>query len=307
MASSDPEIKDGFTLPLWMKSKPTKEFEPFAGSPPAPEDSFFYIRYPKTDVLFGQTKNIQEISTLSTETKEVTAAAAYNIIKEKDWSKHTKPCLDVLHGIAPINTAASSVTSKPKPAGTDDGFKGEGAACGNSVVKVANQMVSSTRSPRGFLVASVSEDSVGEEAAAPAQPRRLAARRGSRSLPATPAHSPHTSPTRRHNGNRYFTTPFEPVEDFGSRSWLSMALLGFKKDLTTSTSTLAEEDTLEARLQGGTLAESVESLGPSPKGKEPKLLSHEPIQQPKVSKPSHGFLPKPSELREMNFWSPTSM
>lgn len=24
MASSDPEIKDGFTLPVWMKSKPTK-------------------------------------------------------------------------------------------------------------------------------------------------------------------------------------------------------------------------------------------------------------------------------------------
>ena len=48
----------------------------------------------------------------------------------------------------------------------------------------------------------------------------------------------------------YFTSPFEPVEDINNRSWLTTALLGFKKDLTTSTSTLAEEDALENRLQG---------------------------------------------------------
>lgn len=299
MASSDPEIKDGFTLPLWMKSKPTKEFEPFAGSPPAPEDSFFYIRYPKTDVLFGQPKNIQDISKLTAETKEVTAATAYNIVKEKDWSKHTKPCQDVLHGIAPINTAVNSVTSKPKPAGTDDGFKGEGAACGNSVVKVAHQMISSSRSPRGVAAAPEEVSGAGHRSS----------RRGSKSLPATPAHSPRCSPTSRRkiNANRYFTNPFEPIEDFGSRSWLSVALLGFKKDLNTSTSTLAEEDALEVRLQGGTLAESVESLGPLPRAKEPQLLTHEMPAQPKPMKQSHGFLPKPSELREMNFWSPTSM
>lgn len=56
------------------------------------------------------------------------------------------------------------------------------------------------------------------------------------------------------------------------------------------------------------LAESVESLGPSPKSKEPKLLTSEAVQQPsKVSRPTQAYLPKPSELREMNFWSPTSM
>lgn len=35
--------------------------------------------------------------------------------------------------IIPVN----SVSSKPKAAGVDDGFKGEGAACGTSVVKVS--------------------------------------------------------------------------------------------------------------------------------------------------------------------------
>ncbi|XP_072932659.1 uncharacterized protein [Epargyreus clarus] len=278
------------------------EFEPFSSSPPAPEDSFFYIRYPKTDVLFGKTKLDTAIPKAVDPQKELGAAVSFNPIKEKDWSKHTKPCQDVLHGIAPINTAASSVNLKPKPAGTDDGFKGEGAACGNSVVKVAHQMIS-TRSPRGFTVATPADDTQVPEF----HQYNLMARRGSKSLPVTPVHSPPGSPTsrRRMNGNRYFTSPFEPIEDSSSRSWLTMALLGFKKDLTTSTSTLAEEEIIENRLHSGTLAESVESLGPAPK-KEPKLISAE-VSSSKPPKPAHAFRPRPSELREMNFWSPTSM
>lgn len=311
MASTDPEIKDGFTLPVWMKTKPTKEFEPFATSPPAPEDSFFYIRYPKTDVLFGKPKFDKNLAkVLSDRPPELAAAATCNAIKEKDWSKHTKPCQDVLHGIAPINTAVKSASPKPKPAGTDDGFKGEGAACGNSIVKVAHQMISSTRSPRGFTVARP-QDSTDEAQPPDSQQYSLLTRRGSKSLPSTPAHSPPTSPTgrRRRNGNRYFTSPFEPTEEGGGRSWLAMALLGFKKDLTTSSSTLAEEDAAETRLQGGTLADSVESLGPSPKSgdKEAMAAGSETPAQPPQNKQVHAFRPKPSELREMNFWSPTSM
>ncbi|CAG9562756.1 unnamed protein product [Danaus chrysippus] len=286
MASSDPEIKDGFSLPVWMKTKPSKEFEPFASSPPAPEDTFFYIRYPKSDVLFGKPKFNADIPKALNEPKDF----AQYVIKDQDWSKHTKPCQEVLNGIAPINTAAKSVNVKPKPAGTDDGFKGEGAACGSSVVKVAHQMISS----RGFTVATPADS-------APEPVPRLT-RRGSRSLPATPATSPHGSPTsrRRMVGNRYFTSPFEPSEDASRSSWLTMALLGFKKDLTTSTSTLAEEEA-EHRLQCGSLAESVENLGPSKQ--DPKLINDSTPS--KTSKPSNSYRPKPSELREMNFWSPT--
>ncbi|XP_026318934.1 uncharacterized protein LOC113229522 isoform X2 [Hyposmocoma kahamanoa] len=284
------------------------EFEPFASSPPAPEDSFFYIRYPKPENLFDNTKVEQDIPRILPDSKNLLAAAQFNV-KEKDWSKHTKPCQDVLHGISNINTAASSVTSKSKSAGTDDGFKGEGAACGTSVVKVAHQMISTRVTPqsRGYTVAAPADDA--ESISAEAQHYNLMARRGSKSLPTTPLQSPHSSPTsrRRKNGNRYFTSPFEPVGDGSNRSWLTMALLGFKKDLAASTSTLAEEDAIEARLHGGSLAESVENLGPAPKGKEPNVLSSEVTQQPKLSKPAHAFRPKPSELREMNFWSPTSM
>ncbi|CAG4930111.1 unnamed protein product [Colias eurytheme] len=304
MASSDPEIRDGFTLPVWMKTKPVKEFEPFSTSPPAPEDSF-YIRYPKPDVLFGKPKIDNELPKISNE-QQSELTAAYNSIKERDWSKHTKPCQDVLHGIAPINTAVNPINSKPKPAGTDDGFKGEGAACGNSVLKVANQIVS-TRSPRGFTVASPTEDTEAPSVGPTSDGRyNLMARRGSRSLPTTPLHSPPSSPNSRRKmyNNRYFTSPFEPSEDSHGRSWLTMALLGFKKDLTTSTSTLAEEEIIENRLQSGSLAESVENLGPSPKMKDPKLITSD---SPNQAKKPPTFRPKPSELREMNFWSPTSM
>lgn len=302
MASSDPELKDGFSIPTWMKSKTAKEFDTFAASPPGLEDSFF-IRYPKSDVLFGKPIAEEVPKVLGEPIKDI-HAPVYNIVKEKDWSKHTKPCQDVMHGIPPINTAVNSVTSKPKPAGVDDGFKGEGAACGNSIVKVAHKLISSKPS-RGFTIASPSDDdsdvpNMGQY--------NLMHRRGSKSLPASPAHSPPGSPKsrRRFNANRYFTSPFEATEETSTRSWLTMALLGFKKDLAASTSTLAEEDVID--ITRGRLVESVENLGPAPRPKEPINISNDmATSSAKSAKTSQAYRPKPSELREMNFWSPTSM
>lgn len=46
-----------------------------------------------------------------------------------------------------------NVKHPPKPFGTDDGFKGAGAACGSSIVKVAQQMVSAKSLGRGFGIA----------------------------------------------------------------------------------------------------------------------------------------------------------
>ncbi|CAG9133297.1 unnamed protein product [Plutella xylostella] len=341
MASSDPEIKDGFTLPAWMKAKPTKEYELFATSPPSPEDSFFFIKYPKSDEIFGKSTLQQDLKNFREGSSDAAAATAADPGR-KDWSRHTKPCQEVLHGIAADGGSAAAPVKPLKPKGTDDGFKGEGAACGNSVVKVAHQMISSsgrTASSRGFTVASPSDDAsdLDLEAAQsyhrarrgskslPVTPKHsppvLAlldveaaqsyhrARRGSKNLPVTPKHSPPGSPNsrRKKNVNRYFTSPFEQVEDAGGRSWLTLALLGYKKDLAASSSTLAEEDAIEARLQGASLAESVENLGPSPRGREPRILEDPSAKPPSTNKPKPGYRPKPSELREMNFWSPTSM
>lgn len=83
-----------------------------------------------------------------------------------------------------------------KSAGTDDGFSGIGAACGQSVVAVAHQMINSgkltvRRPPM------ISED---DEVAVPPPAHILARRRGSKSLPT----SPQTSPKALRK-NPYFT------------------------------------------------------------------------------------------------------
>lgn len=53
---------------------------------------------------------------------------------------------------APLPTFAH-VKNQTKPFGTDDGFDGEGRACGTSIVRVARQMVSGKSLSRGFTVA----------------------------------------------------------------------------------------------------------------------------------------------------------
>lgn len=52
-----------------------------------------------------------------------------------------------------VELIIDNVKHPPKPFGTDDGFKGAGAACGSSIVKVAHQMVSAKSLGRGFAIA----------------------------------------------------------------------------------------------------------------------------------------------------------
>lgn len=116
-------------------------------------------------------------------------------------------------------------------------------------------------------------------------------RRGSKSLPTTPLQSPSSSPkSRKKLQNRYFTGAFVDQKNLDKfqGSWILAGLLGTRETLSASTSTIAEEEILS-------ITDSVDMLADvatSSKEKQPK---------PQV------FRPKPSELREMNFWSPTSM
>lgn len=116
------------------------------------------------------------------------------------------------------------------------------------------------------------------------------ARRGSKSLPASPLGSPNTSPkSRKRLQNKYFTSAFTDGENYQG-GWLLSNLLSKREAISKSVSTINEEVSHEETLS--------------------KCVSNLSIDEPPVTvaKPSaKTFKPKPSELREMNFWSPTSM
>lgn len=98
---------------------------------------------------------------------------------------------------------------KIKSSGTDDGFKGEAAKCGSSIIRVASQMVSG-KVIHGFHINENKDncdDSILHEK------YDLMKRRGSKSLPASPLSSPGNSPkSNRKSINKYFTGAFTDVD-----------------------------------------------------------------------------------------------
>lgn len=113
-------------------------------------------------------------------------------------------------------------------------------------------------------------------------------RRGSKSLPASPLSSPKTM---RRTQNPYFTGTFAIVnqsqngsETHSNRGWFLSSLLGMQREASSTTSVASSHISEEGEdaLTSQTKSSSISGA-------------------PKVIKA------KPSELREMNFWSPTSM
>lgn len=263
MASEDRSLNSGgISIPQWMKGKITEnrfDLDQNTFSPPENDDSFLYIRYPQ--IIKSQT---------------VTPVETTKVPCEVDYLNHTAPCKQSIinPGYKPTTIVANSLDVKIKSNGTDDGFKGEGAACGSSVVRVAHQMISG-RYPNDNPI---DKDPLKPKGFQPAQ------RRGSKSLPA----SPQTSPKNRRKlnmANKYFTGPFMDNENH-SGGWILQGLLG-KRELSQSIGLISEESVrsnLENSLSDLNLNGSKNDL-----------------------RTKKEFKPKPSEFREMNFWSPTSM
>lgn len=160
-----------------------------------------------------------------------------------------------------------NIIDPPKSLGVDDGFKSGAAECGKSIVAMAHQMVSGRRMYKGRASSGPQDLIVVEPSSS-----SLSKRRNSKSLPASPLSSPPGSP-RSIRKNPYFTAPFqEESGDKQGSSWILSNLFSHR-------------------------ANSQEELS----DKEQKRL-------PKPSSSSNLYIkPKPTELREMNFWSPTSM
>ncbi|XP_059612020.1 uncharacterized protein LOC132258643 [Phlebotomus argentipes] len=289
-------ISSGRSLPQWMRTKVDSRITstdiPF--SPPTHDESFFYVRYPA-----GDGKRQEELSQIRSVLED---AGVSSLAGARDFSKHTDQCKMFLNG---ANQSAKPGAGAPlKPVGTDDGFKGGGAACGSSIVRMAQTMVNSRPFTRGFTVANFEEASPdvdfpvinAEEDIAIANAKRNKMRRGSKSLPASPLGSPKTA--RKINQNPYFATNQTTLVIADQKKWNLSDFLGLQRKTAISSQFMASEvdEKAEDALE---LESKLVNLDHDRVNAEAKLSEN--AEPPTVLKA------KPSELREMNFWSPTSM
>lgn len=179
--------------------------------------------------------------------------------------------------------------NKGKPlSSAEDELHGESAQCGRSIVHIANQIMSS-RFGKAYS-AEIASDAVENSS------------KQSKSLPATPLASPLTTPDsspksrRRISSNRFFTGAFVPDREKFQNGWLLGSILGQTRDFVATK--IDEEDELSPEpLPSRVLSrkKSISSQNLTYVGHEDKMALQGSLEA------------KPTELREMNFWSPTSM
>lgn len=248
----DRSLSAGMSFPRWVKNKMNDrlDLDQNTFSPTELDDSFmYYYRFPTKN----EPKNM-------TDTKVVKASEGPAV--KVDFS----------------NISSATQLAKPRPKGTDDGFKSETSQVGSSILKVANQIVSGKKVPE----ASLEPEKECEELLAKFDPYR---RRGSRSLPASPL----SSPKSKRRMNKFFTSPYMEGDN-KSKGWILSSLLA-TREMSQSMNFIGEENKEELERASSTLSIDDVTSGP---GKH----HHNKTQVYKA---------KPSELREMNFWSPTSM
>ncbi|XP_015521629.1 uncharacterized protein [Neodiprion pinetum] len=315
-SSSQPDrsLGGGLSLPQWMKNKMDVrfDFDESAFSPPSYDDSFFYVRYPKKEEKKPAEEGFTAISQVLNENKTITAATQvtssqpqppdFKEVKEIDFSKHPLPCQPFIPNAAQKEPKPpkSTYVGKVKSQGIDDGFHGQSALCGKSIVHVANQMMSG-KVTKGF---SIETNQIQESA-------QCSSRKESKSLPATPltspASTPDNSPKQRRKlmqSNRFFTGAYLPDKEKYQGGWILASILGQQRE--TVVTKIEEEDESEdvasPILRNLNRKKSISSQNLT---YIPKTDTAAPSSNKNVY--TNVFQAKPSELREMNFWSPTSM
>jgi hypothetical protein len=238
-------------------------------------------------------------------------------------------------------STSRKTTHSQKSTGMDN-FAGDTAACGKSVVQVAHQMIAGARLVRGFGTNSNENVAPGEgfnrnirrgSKSLPASPL------------SSPSHSPESSPqTRRRIQNRYFTGAFTVEranihlgggQDSTSKypgSWILSGLLGQQRDYLSdsmdSVTIPEEEHKTEDRKKPRPQAEAELSSTEIHRNKSMTALVSRIFSEgskddqlvevgvdvaavtdgcDSTVQKNKAFRAKPSELREMNCWSPTSM
>ncbi|XP_044018041.1 uncharacterized protein LOC122858889 isoform X2 [Aphidius gifuensis] len=315
MGSSRPDdrsLGNGISFPQWMRGKVDSrfDFDESSFSPPT-DDNFFHIKYPTTSSTSAQSKqsgfhSINQVLNEQKTTTTTTADNLKNLTSEKSSIKDNKK-IDTTKLPLPcqafVKDANKSYLYEAK--GTDDGFHSEPARCGKSIVTVANRIMQSSN-----VFKKTDENKTNENM----DKINNLQQKVSKSLPVTPIASPTSTPEgspksrRRVNGNRYFTGSFIPEKYQGG--WLLTKILSNSREIIGNKIDEGDEAASEV-IPHRALArkKSISSQNLSYLGKD-DVSTDKPIKiaGTSTSTPQTVTLQvEPSELREMNFWSPTSM
>ena len=208
-----------------------------------------------------------------------------------------------------------------KSLGTDDGFHGEPALCGKSIVHVAQRIISSKVNKPDTANEAMDNTIKSTMYQQHIQDDLRKATGSSKSLPVTPIASPISTPDtspksrRRNNTNRYFTGPF--VADQNKyHGWILSGLLGrTREDITTQKFQEEASEPLDfvpsrfLNRKKSISSHNLIYLGQEESSTAAATVNVEQQNQQQSQNAGHNtvYRAKPSELREMNFWSPTSM
>lgn len=315
MGSSRPDdrsLGNGISFPQWMRGRVDSrfDFDESSFSPPT-DDNFFHIKYPTSSSASTQSKQsgFHSINQVLNEQKTTTATTADNLknltsessIKDNKKIDTTKLPLPCQAFVKDANKTGYLYEAK----GTDDGFHSEPARCGKSIVTVANRIMQSSN-----VFKKTDENKTNENM----DKINNLQQKVSKSLPVTPIASPTSTPEgspksrRRVNGNRYFTGSFIPEKYQGG--WLLTKILSNSREIIGNKIDEGDEAASEVIPHRAlTRKKSISSQNLSYLGKD-DVSTDKPIKitGTSTSTPQAVTLQvEPSELREMNFWSPTSM
>lgn len=326
---TDRSIGEATFLPQWMKGKLDTRFDytDSTFSPPA-DDNFFYIRYPRQEdtstsstsnnseglksinKFFGNKIELDE-STSTELLSDQNTSANYKNTQFVDFNKHLTlnqfTLFTTNEGNRPKIIVANTLKSKQQI--DDELSNGKITENSRSIVHVANQIMSSKfgKSNSSDYSSSTSTQQKTNESTLQINQQK----KGSKSLPVTPITSPNStpdsSPKLRRRANRFFAGAFVPDSDRGKNGWILSSILGQSRELITPK--IAEEDEQQQIEQIPQRAlsrkKSISSQNLTYFNKDEKADSGKQISQ--GSAHINLLQAKPSEFREMNFWSPTSM
>jgi hypothetical protein len=287
MANSRNGSIGGVNVPSWHKNPEIDVFENMTAFSPPYGDSFFKIQVPNvqknvTSVYnsrFDTISEDQHVDQFEKPTPKVEKSQKQQRVKPNHLD-HLESCKKYI-----INKE-TIIKGQPKSSGTDDGF--QDAVCGSNLLKVAEKVLTNKQ----FVTADIEDSepfqisSLDDQGELDYHQNSYQRRRGSRSLPASPKFE------RKSFVNPYFTITKQEDTKRGDISLLT-SLFGItaRKDITASQTSMA----------------SHKDDVPSISGSKTHISATNSVAD-KDTKP--GFFkakPNPSELREMNFWSPTSM